>query len=73
MSPGPDDLAGLVSLVPVNRAFIGIPLPSAGEHRLIVTYDPPFIRPALWLGALGVLLAASIGWRLGRTRLPAAG
>jgi hypothetical protein len=50
----------------VNQAFIGIYIPTAGEHRLVVRYRPRGFLLFEWIGAAGglaALAALAMAWR----------
>jgi hypothetical protein len=42
----------------VNHAFKGVRIDRAGDYRIVFSYWPRLLTPALWISALGLLLAA---------------
>ena len=56
----------------VNHAFKGVALESAGDYRIVFTYWPRVLTPALWLAGIGLALGAATGFLLWRQPVAAA-
>ena len=50
----------------VNHAFKGVALDSAGDYRIVFTYWPRVLTPALWLAGIGLVLGAGTAFLLWR-------
>jgi hypothetical protein len=59
-----DDAGTPLPVYPTNHLFRGVPVP-AGEHQVVLRFEPASWRQGLWLSLLGWALAGGVGlWYL---------